>query len=184
MKSKSLTAVNFRYILAAIMVAIATMMAAIFWFGYTSIQATSIDVGRRQADADASKNTLDNLRRLETRLTELADIPLKAQQLRSSSQFAQFEAERIVRRIANELSLPIDTISFYSSDAQKGPASATGAQISFTLSGGIRYHKFIQLLDALERNTPKLTVNSISIPSGTNRNSINPGTLIITMATE
>ena len=78
MKSKSLTAVNFRYILAAIMVAIATMMAAIFWFGYTSIQATSIDVGRRQADADASKNTLDNLRRLETRLTELADIPLKA----------------------------------------------------------------------------------------------------------
>ena len=57
------------------------------------------------------------------------------------------------------------------------------SRISFEFSGSISYDNFIRFLEAIETATPKLRIESVSVPSGSSRSSIDPGTLTLEMAT-
>lgn len=210
---KELSAVKFRIILYAITFIVAAGMVSAFVFGYRYLQTVGVDTKKRQADATASEDSIANLEQMRLELAKRADVTDKLNALRSSNTLPQFDTEKSLRTIARQLGLQVKSISFIdggstpaSGSQQQSPASgssgasgakgasqgaaATGSwggsrnsRISFEFSGAISYKDFLRFLDAIETATPKLRVESVNLPSGSNRSSVNPGTLVLEMAT-
>ena len=192
LKRKSMTAVKFRLVLTILMVIVVILMVGLFLFGYRNMQSVSAETAKRQADASASEDSVENLKRLQRNLAELDGVNEKLQSLRSSNTIPQFDTERSLRTIADQLGLEIRNITFIdggssstegSTNTTTTPAAARSSKISFQFSRPISYIELIRFLDAIETSTPKLTLEGITIPVESTRNSIDPGTLTLELAT-
>ena len=195
----ALTAVRFRLILSVLLVLTAALVVGGFLFGYQFIRDYAQEVGRRQADADASESTITSLVSLQRKLDSYQDIRPTISGLRSSNPLPQFDAERSVRAITGQLGISIENVTFIDApgsstgtDASSQPAPSpttpvaapvkSGA-ITFTLAGPISYQRLLELLHALETSIPKLTVHGVTIPEGSTLGSVDPGTITIEIAT-
>ncbi len=192
LKRKTMTAVKFRLVLTILMVIVVILMVGLFLFGYRNMQSVSAETAKRQADASASEDSVENLKRLQRNLAELDGVNEKLQSLRSSNTIPQFDTERSLRTIADQLGLEIRNITFIdggssstegSTNTTTTPAAARSSKISFQFSRPISYIELIRFLDAIETSTPKLTLEGITIPVESTRNSIDPGTLTLELAT-
>ena len=192
LKRKTMTAVKFRLVLTILMVIVVILMVGLFLFGYRNMQSVSAETAKRQADASASEDSVENLKRLQRNLAELDGVNEKLQSLRSSNTIPQFDTERSLRTIADQLGLEIRNITFIdggssstegSTNTTTTPAAARSSKISFQFSRPISYIELIRFLDAIETSTPKLTLEGITIPVESTRNSIDPGTLTLQLAT-
>lgn len=194
---KSMTAVKFRLILAVLMSAIIILMLSLFFFGYRHLQSVGQETAKRQADATASEDSIGTLQRLQIQLATLDGLNEKLRNLRSSNTLPQFDTERSLRTITTQLGLSIRDVAFIdgeSTGASNGtgsttpgptsaPASTRSSRISFQFSRPLSYNELIHFLDAIETSTPKLTLQGISLPAGSTRTSIEPGTLTLELAT-
>ena len=192
LKRKTMTAVKFRLVLTILMVIVVILMVGLFLFGYRNMQSVSAETAKRQADASTSEDSVENLKRLQRNLAELDGVNEKLQSLRSSNTIPQFDTERSLRTIADQLGLEIRNITFIdggssstegSTNTTTTPAAARSSKISFQFSRPISYIELIRFLDAIETSTPKLTLEGITIPVESTRNSIDPGTLTLELAT-
>ena len=192
LKRKTMTAVKFRLVLTILMVIVVILMVGLFLFGYRNMQSVSAETAKRQADASASEDSVENLKRLQRNLAELDGVNEKLQSLRSSNTIPQFDTERSLRTIADQLGLEIRNITFIdggssstegSTNTTTTPAAARSSKISFQFSRPISYIELIRFLDAIETSTPKLTLEGITIPVESTRSSIDPGTLTLELAT-
>ena len=192
LKRKTMTAVKFRLVLTILMVIVVILMVGLFLFGYRNMQSVSAETAKRQADASASEDSVENLKRLQRYLAELDGVNEKLQSLRSSNTIPQFDTERSLRTIADQLGLEVRNITFIdggsgstegSTNTTATPAATRSSKISFQFSRPISYIELIRFLDAIETSTPKLTLEGITIPVESTRNSIDPGTLTLELAT-
>ena len=192
LKKKTMTAVKFRLVLTILMVIVVILMVGLFLFGYRNMQSVSVETAKRQADAFASEDSVENLKRLQKNLAELDGVNEKLKNLRSSNTIPQFDTERSLRTIAGQLGLEVRNITFIdggssstegSTNTTTTPAAARSSKISFQFSRPISYIELIRFLDAIETSTPKLTLEGITIPVESTRNSIDPGTLTLELAT-
>ena len=85
LKRKTMTAVKFRLVLTILMVIVVILMVGLFLFGYRNMQSVSAETAKRQADASASEDSVENLKRLQRNLAELDGVNEKLQSLRSSN---------------------------------------------------------------------------------------------------
>jgi hypothetical protein len=204
---KQMTAVKFRIILGVSLGILIIALVGAFLLGYKHLKTIGQDAAKRQADAIASENSVDNLRLLRIELEKKADAFTQLHNLRSSSPFPQFDTEQSLRTIAGQLNLPIKNIIFVNTGADGGVASTTGSsaqpaqpsatqntstpatattknsQISFEFSRNLTYRELISFYDAVETTTPKHKISGLTIPADSSRTSINPGTLTLELAT-
>ncbi|GEM_PF-4640746 len=204
---KNLTAVKFRIILIILLVATIALIVGAFAFGYKYLQGVGQETAKRQADATASEDSVSNLQRLQAELDTKAEAVKSISDLRSTSSLPQFDTERSLRTIAGQLDIPVKNIVFVneSSDGQaadgtapaqdgssSSPAQNTrpggnwgsrNSRISFEFGRKVSYNELIQFYHAIETSTPKLRLSKFDIPSEATRNSINPGVLVLELAT-
>ncbi|HMS92887.1 MAG TPA: hypothetical protein PKD28_00730 [Candidatus Saccharibacteria bacterium] len=189
---KSITAVKFRLVLIVLMSFVVILMIGLFFFGYRYMQSVSQETAKRQADASASEDSIGTLKRLQVQLKTLDGLSEKLSTLRSSDTLPQFETERSLRAITAQLGLGIRDVEFIDSSAATGSTdSATPAatstdrssKISFQFNRPLTYDELVHFLDAIETSIPKLTLQGVTIPTGSTRSSIELGTLTLEMAT-
>lgn len=196
MKHLTLDAVKFRLILIVLMTIVIVVMGSVFVFGYRFMQSVGEETAKRQADATASEDSINALKRLQVQLVALQGINEELGALRSSNSLPQFDTEKSLRTIAGQLGLGVRDISFIeATTASTGTTGTTGtaapptaasssnSKISFQFDRSISYQELIQFLDAIETSTPKLTLEGVSLPSGSSRGSIEPGVLTLELAT-
>ena len=192
----SITAVKFRLILGVLMSVVIILMLGLFFFGYRHMQSVGEETAKRQADATASEDSIGTLQRLQIQLATLDGLNEKLRNLRSSNTLPQFDTERSLRTITTQLGLGVRDVAFIGgeSGASSGTGSTTpgpttpaastrSSKISFQFSRPLSYAELIRFLDAVETSTPKLTLEGISLPTGSTRDSIEPGTLTLELAT-
>lgn len=192
---KAMTAVKFRLLLTILMVIAVLIIASVFFFGYKYMQSVGEDTARRQADAAASEDSIGNLQRLQVQLGKLDGLNEKLSTLRSSSSLPQFDTEKSLRTIAEQLGLSIKNVIFIAADdtatttpvtgtpTTQTPTTTKNSKISFEFAGHVSYNDLIRFLDAIETSTPKLSLKGISLPEDSTRSAIQPGTLTLELAT-
>lgn len=185
---KSITAVKFRLVLVILMSFVVILMVGLFLFGYQYMQSVSQETAKRQADASASEDSIGTLKRLQVQLKALDGLSEKLSTLRSSDTLPQFETERSLRAITDQLGLGIRDIEFIDSTATDSatPAATStdrSSKISFQFNRPLTYDELIRFLDAIETSIPKLALEGVTIPAGSTRSSIELGTLTLKMAT-
>lgn len=210
---KELSAVKFRIILYVALFVMTAAIVGAFLFGYRYLQTVGEDTKKRQVDAVASEDSISKLQSMKVELESKASVTDKLASLRSTNTLPQFDTEKSLRTIAGQLGLSVSNITFVDgggggaasqgatpaatqqTTSQTGTGSAQATQssgswggsrnsrISFEFSGSISYDNFIRFLEAIETATPKLRIESVNIPSGSSRSSVDPGTLTLEMAT-
>jgi hypothetical protein len=195
-----LTAVKFRLGLVVFLVLASVATVALFAFGYQSIKDFGVEVSRRQADATASEDSVGSLQRLQLELQKLSGVTSKLNDLRSTNSLPQFDTERSIRTLADQLGIPITSVTFVngggsgstggttqgSAGGTQPSTPATGganSKITFEFAQSLSYTDLIRFLDAIETSTPKLFIDGITIPAGSSRQSINPGVITLTLDT-
>ena len=212
---KELTAVKFRIILFVAIFAVAAATIGAFYLGYNHLKTVGEDTLKRQADAVASEGSISKFEKMKAELDSKKDVVQKLNSLRSANTLPQFDTEKSLRTIAEQLGLRVQNVTFVDSggggDASAAPTASTGtppttgtgattgqpstgggtsswggsrnSRISFEFAGRISYEDYIRFLDAIETSTPKLRIESVNLPSGSSRGSIEAGTLTLEMAT-
>ena len=202
---KKLSAVTFRAILSVLMVVALALVIGSFFFGYRYLQTIGEDTRKRIADASASQDSINNLQRLQQELQAQTEVATKLTLLRSHSTLPQFDTEKSLRTIANQLNIGVKNITFVdgqeapaassssSSSANNGtanrPAASSGwggsrnSRVSFEFSRSVSYIELITFLNAIETSIPKMRIDGISLPGSSSRSSVNPGTITLELAT-
>lgn len=188
---KKLSAVAFRNILAILLLLAIALIVSVFIFGYRHLQSVEEDTRTRQAEATASNDTINRLQQLEIELEQRSEVIEKLKTLRSSNSLPQFDTEHSLRTITQQLGLPIRNVVFVSAEdgspeaaAQASWGGGPNSRVSFEFSRAVSYGELLRFLHAIETSTPKLRLHGLSLPAESNRNSINPGILILEMATQ
>lgn len=183
----TLTASSVRIILILLLCLLFAGGVGVFILGKDQLSTLAEEVSNKKADADASSDNLANLQLLEQRLESYDDVADRLDDLRVSSEFPQFSAVKNIRAIADRYGISISTISFAASEGEgASQASATPAgtvQITFGVDGDIPYDTFLNFLNAIENNLPKLQLAGVSLPEGSG-NRVSPGEFTLTLYTE
>lgn len=198
-QKRKFSASSFRILLSIGLVVCVAGGAGLFVYGYTQIKTFSTEVSKRKADAKASDNTISSLEQLKAKLTSLDNTKTLLTSLTSTSDLPQFDAERNLRSIAQELNIPIKSVTFVdsgldtpaassgstssSSNAAAGATSKPGAKIAFEIAGPISYDALLNFLNAIELNMPKLQIQSIALPPDSTRSSVKPSQITLQLLT-
>lgn len=209
---KKLTATTFRIVLSVLLVLLVALIVGAFLLGYKHLSTIGEATRTHQAEAAASEDTVTNLQRLRTEITNQSTAIKHLESLQTTDPLPQFSAEHSVRTIANQLGIGITNLSFVNDTESTGagggeaaatttpaeggaapaattPSGASGwggprsSSISFEFRHSISYNDLIRFLNALETSTPKLKLHGITIPAESTKDSIEPGTITLEIAT-
>ncbi len=204
-QNRQMTPRAFRVVLTLALFLLLGASVGIFAFGYTQISSMADEVSRKQADADASADSLSSLQLLQSRLTQYKDIPAMLDALTAKGELPQFTAVNTLQTISGRYGIPISNISFAetpaagatptptpTATAQPTPtqgstpapaASLSTVQVSFQIEKAIPFMTYLNFLHAIENASPKMQIESVSLPSGSSRDSVIPGQLIVKLYT-
>lgn len=207
--SRQMTPRAFRILLTLALFLLLGTSVGIFAFGYTQISSMADEVSRKQADADASADSLSSLQLLQSRLTQYRDVPAILESLTAKGELPQFTAVNTLQTISGRYGIPISNISFAETPSAAGtaqapapaatqppvptqgsaPAATTSTaslstvQVSFQIERAITFTTYLNFLHAIENASPKMQIESVSLPSGSSRGSVIPGQLIVKLYT-
>jgi hypothetical protein len=189
-ESKKLTATMTRSILAVVMVLLVLGASVGFYYGLQLIKAYALDVSHSVSDATASRKNIEELGVLKQQLTERSALVTKANQLFATSDTYQLQSLKDIQKYASDAGITITNTEFDKDAPATGVAPPTAAgssthSVLVTLQSPVSYTKFLQFLDAVEGNLPKMQITGISIsrPSDPSGDLIVSDKLTITVAT-
>jgi hypothetical protein len=177
---KPLTAVTLERILFASMVGMVLIAA----FGFSALDGflrqNARDTNHAQIDADIGRDTIDQLRFLDTYIQNNQDTIKRAASIIADSKQYSYQ-NQIVADINTYASRAGVTVTGYSfvSPQQKSSRVVAGLKTidaTITLSSPIPYPNFLRFLKAIEQNLTKMQVTGISISpdTGNGRSVSNP----------
>lgn len=195
---KNMNASKFRIVLSILIFLCSSLAVGSFVLGYKTLLGVGEETARRQADAHASKDSVEQLQQLERELEKYSSVADDVDNIRTSNSLAQFDTEKSLRTIAHQLGLPIKTVIFVNANISGSGSSktaptatatsnawgSTNSKISFEFDRNLSLNELMRFYHAVENSTPKLRLDSINIPSGSNLDSIEAGTLTIEVATD
>lgn len=161
MKNEGIKASSIRKLLSALMVLLILGAAAGFYFGIEQVREVSVDVSHTVADADASGKQIEKLQQLKSALAQRQALVDKASQLFATEGNYQSQALTDIQKYANTYGLTVSKTNFGTgTDTQSG---VTGHPVTVTLQSPVPYNKFIQFLDAIEGNLPKMQITNVEL---------------------
>jgi hypothetical protein len=178
-----------RNFLALLLVLVVVGSSAGFYFGLQLIKAYSVDVSHLTIDANASGKSFEQLSILKQQLSEKETLISKANKLFSTPTTYQTQTLKDISKYAADAGLSIASIDSESTQDAAGPITTTTAanySETITLDSPVSYAKFLQFLDAIEGNLPKMQITGISIgrPANQSGDQITTKEITITVATK
>lgn len=172
-QSNKMQATMTRNILAITLVVVVIGAAVGFYFGLQIIKSYALEVTHAVADSHASGDNIQELSQLKQQLTAGQSLVAKADALFSTPATYQTQALKDISKYANEAGISISSIdSAKAADGANGaPAITPDSSEVITIQSPVSYTKFLQFLDAIEGNLPKMQITGITIgrpanPSG------------------
>lgn len=171
-KVKKMPATQTRNILATTLVIVIIGAAVGFYFGLQIIKSYALDVSHAVADSHASGTNVQDLSLLKQQLADGQGLVEKANELFATPATYQTQALKDITKYANESGISISSIdSAKSADQTTGAAATPDYSEVITIQSPVSYAKFVQFLDAIEGNLPKMQITGIAIgrptiPSG------------------
>jgi hypothetical protein len=167
-QAKKLTATTMRNILAFLLVVIVLGSVAGFYFGLQLVKSYALDVSHTVSDSNASAKNVQELGQLKQQLVTGQALVSKADELFSTPDTYQTQALKDISKYAADSGISISSI-----DSSGSAQAATTPSYSETvaLQSPVSYAKFLQFLDDIQGNLPKMQITGISIarpanPSG------------------
>ena len=167
-----LKATSLRNTLIFLMIAIAALATAGFYFGLQVVKDFGVEVSHTAADADASGDSVGSLQELKEQLAERQALIIKANNIFATPENYQSKALSDVQRYANRYGLKIVDYNF---DTPQGTAASTSnaKPMTITFQNPASYTGLIRFLDALEGNLPKIRVSAIDLSRPSNASASN-----------
>lgn len=178
---KGMKATSLRNLLIFLIILMLGATAGAFYLGLQQIQAFALDVSHTSADADASSQQIDELQKLKKTLADSETLVKKADQVFVAENKYQSQALRDIQRYASQYGLTISNTSF-DSDASVPLGSKA---VVITLQAPASYTAFLQFLNAVEGNLPKMQVIDLNLERAQSGDAakIEPGKITLTVAT-
>ena len=193
-----LTAVRLRPILIILLLLIIGLGVAGFLYANQKLSIYATEVGKREADANASEDSVAVLESIESQLETYSDSIDDAANLTIKTELPQFQAVEAIQRLADRAQIEPRSITFGGANTgtevipdtnqpTPGPAPATstkGVDITVQLPETLPIERYIQFLALTENTTPKMQVKDINLIGTESPGSITGGQLVITVYTE
>jgi len=189
--TQSMNATRTRNILSVLMVIIIVGACVGFYFGLQVIKTYALEVTHSVSDAQASGKNIEQLSVLKQQLVEREALVAKATQLFATPDTYQLQSLKDVQKYASEAGITISNTEFdKTAPATAGTTAmsstaAAGHSVLITLQSPVSYAKFVQFLDAIEGNLPKMQITGVSIsrPANASGDQITTNIITITVAT-
>lgn len=184
-QAKKMQATTTRNILGATLVIVIIGAAVGFYFGLQLIKSYALEVTHAVTDSHASGTNIQDLSALKKQLADGQSLVAKADQLFSTPATYQTQALKDISKYAGEAGIAISSI-----DSVQPAADGTSAVTSeyseiITIQSPVSYAKFLQFLDAIEGNLPKMQITGITIgrPNNASGDQITTDKITITVST-
>lgn len=184
-KARSITASQLRLVLSLSMFLLALIAAVGFYFVNSNLKKYAVEVSHVAADANASRDNLQNLQKIEKQLEEDQDIVQKTNSIVAESQSYQYQDQIItdISDYASRAGITITDINFstQSSTSTPGSTSAPAApvpsgikstSVAITLKNPIVYNDLLRFLKSIEQNLTKMQVSRVNLSKDTSTNGV------------
>lgn len=190
-KSPKLTAATLRIILVALMFVIIAIAGVIFYFGRARLLTVSSSVNQAVADANASSQSLDTYKKIQTELTANQTVVTRAKLLTADLLDYQYQNQIIsdLQAYGSQNGVTLNGIDFGATasatpgaaaptaPATTTPAPAAGGAdsgastgkvvtITIAVAKGIDYKNVLNFVHAIEQNLPKLLISRLTLTRG------------------
>jgi len=167
-EQKKMQAKTTRTILSATLVIVIIGAVVGFYFGLQVIKAYALEVTHSVTDSHASGQNISELNKLQQQLAAGQGLVTKANELFSTPATYQTQALKDISKYASEAGISISSID---SAPAEGAAATSNYSEVITIQSPVSYAKFLQFLDGIEGNLPKMQITGITIgrpkiPSG------------------
>lgn len=169
-QTKKMQATTTRNILGATLVIVIIGAAVGFYFGLQVIKSYALEVTHAVTDSHASGTNIQDLSQLKKQLADGQSLVAKADALFSTPATYQTQALKDISKYASEAGISISSIDSAQPAGGNAPVTSEYSEI-ITIQSPVSYAKFLQFLDAIEGNLPKMQITGITIgrpsnPSG------------------
>lgn len=185
-KGRPFTATQLRLLLSVSMFVIAALAGIGFVFVNSQLKGYAIEVSHVAADANASRDNLQNLQTIEKQLDEDQDIVQKTNSIVAESQSYQYQDQIItdINDYASRAGIGITNINFSSQttanttpgastpNTQAVPSGVKSSSVAITLKNPINYDNMLRLIRSIEQNLTKMQVSRINLSKDTSTNGI------------
>lgn len=175
-KDRPFTAIQLRLLLSLSMFVIALLVSVGFTFVNSQLKNYAVEVSHVAADANASRDNLQNLQKIETQLEDDQDIVQKTNSIVAESQSYQYQDQIItdINDYASRAGIGVTDINFSSQTAATPSASAPtspvvvpsgvkSSSVVLTLKNPINYDNLLRFIRSIEQNLTKMQVSRINL---------------------
>ena len=191
-KNHPLTATMLRAILSMSMFIVALLGGVGFYFANSKLKDFAVEVSHTAADANASRDNLQNLQRIRDYLKEKQTIVQRTNSIVADSQSYQYQNQIItdLNNYASKAGISITNINFASTQQQAAPSQpATPAiptpvgvkstSVSVTLKNPVDYLSLLKFIKSTEQNLTKMQVSKINLSKDAGKNTVTSDVLTI-----
>lgn len=183
---QSMNASTMRIVLSVVLFLILGAMMGGFYMAYSYLQKTAEEVAQVQAEAEASRNKLQNILDLKEKLADNKDGIEKIDKIVADSQSYKYQNQVIDDILVYSRKTGIPIMSFAFSDASssttaKAPAAApTGVKpttVTITLPKDVNYVQLLTFIHLLEQNLTRTQISNLTLTRGSTPQTANTTSL-------
>lgn len=201
MTSSKLTPSKLRLLLSLSLFATFILAGVIFHFANSSLKTMATSVSHKVADADASRNNLENLKRIEKFLNEEQDSIERVNNVVADSKSYQYQDQIILdlNAYAAKAGISITDYDFRNAASGAGAAPAAPAagttppataaapltgsvkstSASITVGNPINYENLLKFVKYVEQNLTKMQISKIGLSKDPSTNDLTADSLTI-----
>jgi hypothetical protein len=192
MKTK-LTATRIQLILSFTLVLVVVLGGIGFSIINSELDTFAIDVSHKVADANASRDNVQNLQKIERQLTDKQAAIQKVDNIVAESKSYQYQDQIItdLNNYAARAGVAITNISFTDTQTSGNPAAGAPApststpngikssSATITLNNPIDYLKLLKFIAYIEQNLTKMQISRVNLSKDASGKSITSDALVI-----
>lgn len=184
-KWHSLTATQLRMILSLSLFVITILAATGFYFVNSHLKTYAVEVSHVVVDANASRDNLQNLQKIEKQLNEDQDVVQKTNNIVAESQSYQYQDQIItdINDYATRAGIGITDINFSTTanttqtaapttPTTPVPSGVKSTSVAITLKNPINYDSLLRFLKSIEQNLTKMQVSRVNLSKDTSSNGV------------
>jgi hypothetical protein len=198
-KQNNLTATRLRLILSISLFVITLAGGVIFSFINGQLKTYAVEVSHKVIDANASRDTVQTLQRIQQELNNDKDIIARTNSIVADSQSYQYQDQIVgdLNNYASAAGIVITNMDFSTNttagatntttpptNKAAAPAGVKSVSVSVTLKNPIGYDNFLRFVRSIENNLTKMQIQKITLSKGTAGNDISSDVLTIQVYTK
>jgi TolA-binding protein len=180
MARRSLTATGLRLTLSITLLSIAIIASVTIHFLNEGLKTFATEVSHTSADARASEDTIQTLKKIEQELDANREVIERARSIVADSQSYQYQDQIItdLNDYANRAGIGITNIDFSTAEVAPGtpgaapvaPAGVKTTSVSITLKNPVDYNSLLRFIKSIEQNLTKMQISRVGLAKDTGNN--------------